>query len=220
MEFYVPSGLSQDFSDMLDSFGTTVTVNYSVATPTTNVKVQLSNPNFKSNYQNLSDSARILRFKLTDIIKKGDYLTDSEYTYLVVWQPFKEINSYKSQCQICNCVLDIEFWQDAILNSTTGETATPAGYIPVVSDIKAFTARNGAGIFSSGTSEIGITPQNRLMIGVQFNSSTSAIIVGHEFLFRNIHYRITSVDHSQLIDGEDIGCLVLYAEQLEGGRRV
>jgi hypothetical protein len=221
MEFYVPSGLSQDFDDMLDTpgFGTAVSINANLSATPVQTVVQLSNPNFKSNYQNLSDNARILRFSLSDSIKKGDYLTDTDYTYLVVWQPYKDINSWKSQCQICNTSITVESWQEAILDATTGETATPAEYIPIANDIVSFTARNGAGIFSSGTSEIGITPQNRLMIGMQFNANTSVIIVGHEFSFRNMQYRITSVDYSQLVDGEDIGCLVLYAEQLEGGRK-
>jgi hypothetical protein len=211
--------MSSDFSDMLDAFGTTVTVNYNAATPTTNVKVQLSNPNFKSNFQNLSDSARILRFKLTNDINKGDYLTDSEHTYIVTWQPFRDINSWKSQCQITNATLDIEKWQDAILNATTGETATPAGYVSVVNDLMVFTSRNGMGIFASGSSEVGITPQGRLMIGTQFNISTELIEIGNEFEFRSIQYKIIDLDLSQLSDLEDLGCLVLFAEKLEGGRR-
>lgn len=202
-------------------FGTSVTINANISATPIQTVVQLSNPNFKSNYHNLSDSSRILRFSLNTDIKKGDYLTsnDDGTTYIVTWQPFKDINSYKSQCQICNATLLIEKWQDQVLNNDTGEVISEAGYVNVATNIKVFTARNGNGIFSSGASEIGITPQNRLMIGMQFNNTTSAIVVGHEFAFRGIQYRITSVDHSQLVDGESQGCLVIYAEQLEGGRR-
>jgi hypothetical protein len=221
MNFYIPPALSTDFEDMLNTpgFGIEVLINANLSATPIQTVVQLSNPNFKSNYQNLSDSSRILRFSLNTDIKKGDYLTDSDYTYLVVWQPFKDINSYKSQCQICNATLLIEKWQDQVLDNDTGEVVSEAGYVNVATNIKAFTARNGNGIFSSGASEIGITPQNRLMVGMQFNNTTLAIVVGHEFAFRGIQYRITSVDHSQLVDGESQGCLVIYAEQLEGGRR-
>jgi hypothetical protein len=208
---------------MLDNpfFGTTVTVNYNSIVPTADVKIQLSNPNFKSNYQNLSDNSRILRFKLTDTIKKGDYLTTTTdgINYLVTWQPFLNINSYKSQCQICNTSITIESWQEAILNTTTGETVTPAEYIPIVNDIISFTARSSSGIFSSNANEVGIVPLGRLMVGMQYNVNTASIEIGQEFSYRNIQYKIIDVDLSQLEDSELTGVLVIYAEKLEGGRR-
>lgn len=211
MEFYIPSDLVSNFDDMLDIFGTTVTVNYNASTPTTNVKVQ---------YQNLNDNARTLRFKLTDTIIKGDYLTDgiNDITYLVSWSPYKDINSYRSQAQICNTTLDIESWADAILDSS-GITATPAGYVAIVNDLVSFTSRTGMGIFSSSSSEIGIVPSGKMMVGTQFNAQTTLIKIGDEFSYRNTQYRITDLDLSQLDDTESIGIFIMYVERLEGGRR-
>lgn len=220
MEFYIPPTLSQDFEGMLDAFGTTVTINANLSATPTQTKVQLSNPNFKTNYQNITDNAKILRFKLEDDIKKGDYLTDTdEVTYLVTWQPFKDINSYKSQCQICNASLVFETWKDAVLDDNTGEVVSEAGYSPVASNIKCFTSRSGMGIFSSGVGEVGILPLGRMVIGVQFNDKTVKVKIGHEFNFRNSQYKIIDIDFGQLDDSENLGCLVFYTEKLEGGRK-
>jgi hypothetical protein len=223
MEFYVPSSLSSDFDDMLNTpgFGTAVIINATSATPTT-ATVQLSNPNFKSNYQNLSDSARILRFSLSDSIKKGDYLTatDDNINYIITWGCYKDLNSYKSQCQICNCQFDFVRWSEAILDSISGETATPAGYQNIITNVDCFTSRTGMGIFDSSASEVGIIPQNRMMVGLQYNTGTALIQIGDEFSFRNIQYEVSDIDYSMLNDTDTTGMLLMYAQKRAGGIRV
>ena len=227
MKLYIPSRFidssKQHFSDMLNipGFGTTVTINPNLSDSPTQAKVQLSNPNFKTNYQNITDNAKILRFNLEDNIKKGDYLTEnsSGITYLVTWQPFKDINSYKSQCQICNASLVFETWKDAVLDDNTGEVVSEAGYSPVASNIKCFTSRSGMGIFSSGVGEVGILPLGRMVVGVQFNDKTAKVKIGHEFNFHNSQYKIIDIDFGQLDDSENLGCLVFHTEKLEGGRK-
>lgn len=218
MNFYVPPSLSDDFANMLEVFGVDVVINYNNATPVT-TKMQFSNPDFKSNYQNLSDSARIVRFKLTDTVLKGDYLTDADnITYLLTWKPFKDINSYKSQCQECNCELDFEAWQAEVIGST-GIVVTPAKYVNIAENVRCFTARNKTGIFEGGLNDVGIVPKSKLMVGMQYNTNTQNIDIGDEFSFRNVQYLITDIDYSQLHDTLTTGCLVIFAEQLEGGRR-
>ena len=223
MNFYIPPTLSQDFEEMLNipGFGTQVTINPNLSATPIQTIVQLSNPKFKTNYQNITDNSLILRFKLLDDIRKGDYLvTKDKVTYLITWQPFKDINSYKSQCQLCNTSLDFEVWEDSVLDNDTGEVTTSAGYSSVAENIKCFTVKNSMGVFGSGVGEIGIVPQGRLLIGTQFNNETVKIKVGNEFSYHGVQYKITNLDYSQLEDDQENGCLVLYTEQLEGGRKV
>jgi hypothetical protein len=219
MNFYIPDSLQSDFSDMLDSFGTTVTINSNLSVTPVETIVQLSNPNFKSNYQNLSDNARILRTKLSDNIVKGDYLTDSDSkTYIVTWSLYKDLNSYKGQCQLCNSQLDFVRWSEAVLDDY-GNQATPAQYNPVVSNVLCFTSRTGMGIFDSSASEIGIIPQGRMLIGLQYNSSTKNIQIGDELSYRGSQFEVVDIDMSMLNDSEETGILAVYVQKRAGGVR-
>lgn len=221
MYFYVPPTLSTDFAEMLVVFGEQVTVNIDSATPTTGVYVQLSNPNFKSNYQNLLDNARILRFALTTDIKKGDYLTTSgNKTYIVTWGIYRDVNSCKSQCQLCNVDLTFQRFQEAVLNNTTGVQATPAQYISIAENIACFTTRTGMGIFSSSAGDIGIVPLNKLLIGMQYNSETSLLQIDDEFDFHDIRYQITDIDLAMLEDGETTGIIAVHAQKRASGDKV
>jgi hypothetical protein len=221
MDFYIPSGIQTDFEDMINTpgFGTAVTINPTSATPV-QTTVQLSNPNFKSNYQNLSDNARILRSKLTDTIIKGDYLTTEDgVNYIVTWSLYRDVNSYKGQCQLCNSKLTFTRWTDAVLDDY-GTQATPAQYTNIAEDILVFTSRTSTGIFDSGTSQVGIVPQGQMLIGLQYNSETALIQIGDEFSFKNnIQYEVIDIDYSQLNDADETGILLLFTKKRAGGIR-
>jgi hypothetical protein len=220
MDFYIPSSLSSDFSDMLDSFGTAVTINSNLSATPVEMVVQLSNPNFKSNYQNLSDNARILRFKLTDTIIKGDYLTTADgVNYIVTWSPYRDVNSYKGQCQLCGSQLDFVRWSEAVLDNY-GNQATPAQYNPVVSDVLCFTSLKTSGIFDSNSSDVGIVSQGQMYVGLQYNEDTALIQLGDEFSYRNIQqFDVIDIDLSQLNDANDTGIIVITAKKRPGGVR-
>ena len=220
MEFYVPSTLSSDFSDMLNTFGTSVTVNYNSVTPTSAI-VQLSRKSTQNTFQNLNDNGRTLRFKLTDTIIKGDYLTDTanNITYIVSYNPYKDINSYRSQAQLTNCQLNFIRWSEAQLDDL-GNTATPAGYLPIANNFDCFTSRTGMGIFDSGMNQIGIIPEGSMMVGLQYNTTTALIQIGDEFSYRNIQYTVEDLDYSQLSDDSNTGLLISFSKKRPGGSRI
>lgn len=220
MDFYIPATLEQDFNDMVDTFGVACVLNYNATTPT-NVTVTFSNKDTEAMFSDIKDNARMLRFKLSDTITKGDYLTDvNSVVHLVTQSPYKDINSYKSQSQICSNVITFVRWEKEVLHNTTGDVISLAGYENIAEDVYCFVSKSGVGTLDGGNDTIGLTSKNKIVLGFQYNADTSLIKVGDEFEFMSEQYAIQNIDTTQLSDGATIGMIIIYAEKLEGGSRV
>ena len=220
MDFYIPATLEQDFDDMVDTFGVACILNYNATTPT-NITVTFSNKDTETVFSDIKDNARMLRFKLSDTIIKGDYLTDvNGVVHLVTQNPYKDINSYKTQSQMCPNVITFTRWEKEVLHNTTGDVISLAGYENIAEDIYCFVSKSGVGTLDGGNDTIGLISKNKIVLGSQYNSETSLIKVGDEFEFMSEQYKIQNIDTTQLPDGVTIGLILVYADKLEGGSRV
>jgi hypothetical protein len=167
----------------------------------------------------LSDSTYAIEASLSSGIKKGDYLTDPDNnTYLINWFPDKTINCLVSQIQLCNAELDFERFQNLVYDYE-GNVSTPCSYITIAGDVKGYFYRYGMGLYDSTTTQIGVPPSQKIVIGIQYNSVTSLIQIADEFTLNNINYVIIDVDYSQINTAGDYGIFIIHAQVLEGGRR-
>ncbi len=217
IKFHVPSTLQQDFEKMLDIFGQDYVVNFDSNNV---IKAILPSINFKSKYNSNSDNIRLLRCSLNSGIKKGDYLTDSKnVNYLVSWTVYEHLNSLEAQVHICQFKLDIKRWVEEQIDMN-GILINPAGYIDIVVNIPCILSRAGNYVFNSGNGDVGITPQNRIQIGLRYDNTTDQIKIGDVFKLKNDIYEIVDIDYSQLNSDQISGMLICYAQKKVGATDV
>jgi len=217
MDFYVPSYLDDDFSDILLVLGEDCIANSNSATPTL-FKALVQSLDFKSNMKGLSDNTKEIVFSKSINLIKGDYITDSyNNTYLLNWSPYRDINSQRTQMQICTCNFNFQRWAYEIFDSE-GVSCTPAGYIDIAMNIDGFITRINSKNWLSSDGMIGIEPSQNIMICIQFNEYTRNIAYTDEFHYVNTQYLITDIDYTQLNHGSNDGILVLYAKMMDGDK--
>lgn len=218
MFFYVPNYLEQDFDDLLLTIGQLCTLNERSISPST-LYVNINTLDFKSNMKGLSDSTFAIECSLSSIIKKGDYLKDSEgKTYLINWHPSKSINCLNSQIQLCTISLDFVRFQ-GITYDSMGNSSTPCSYLSIATEVDGYLNRVGMGTYDSGVGQIGIPPTQKVCIGIQYNVETLDIKIGDEFTYAYKQHIVTDIDYSQINPTGSDGILVIYAQVLEGGNR-
>lgn len=214
MFFHVPPNLPQDYDDALEALGERCVLNYNSATPVIFNSI-ISNIDFKSNMRGLSDNTRLLTCSKSLPIKKGDHVTDSKQnTYIIHWTPFEDINSRKSQIQLCTNHFNFDRWQEASFDMY-GNTSTPALFVSVAKNIKGFFARAGMSAWNASDGGIGIEPSQKVFIGVQYNDLTRFIKITDRFKIKNINYMIVDIDYTQLNVGGTDGVLMLHAVVME-----
>lgn len=132
VRFLVPPTLEQDFNEVLTTdIAQEVMVNFD---PENKERVIFYKVKNRSKFDN-SDNNSWIRMGLSSKIKKGDYLSDSLYNYLVTWTPYqKDLNSMEAQIQICNAKFTFQRWQRQQIDCN-GNTVSPAGYKDIASDI-------------------------------------------------------------------------------------
>jgi hypothetical protein len=218
MDFYVPSYLESDFDDSLDVNGQNCILNYNSTTPTT-LKININSLDFKSNMKGLSDSTYAIETSLSSGIRKGDYLTDEDSNiYLINWFPAKTINCLNSQVQLCTITFDIERFH-SITYDSDGNSTTPNYYEAIVDDIKGYFFRYSVGLYDSNSGQVGIPGSQKIIVGIQYNETTSLIQISDEFTLNSIQFVITDIDYSQIDSVNTYGILSFQAQVLEGGRR-
>jgi hypothetical protein len=198
--------MKNDFDKLLNSpIAADYTLNYNSATPTT----------IRALLPALKDDTRIIRAGLSSGIKRGDYLSDSQYTYLIIDVVYDKFpHRVKSIIKICDNVCTFQRWQDEVLDDY-GNVITPAGYIDVAANVRCFIDSQGGYQFNSTSGGVGIVPNNQIVIGMQYNNDTRNIAIGDVFSFLD-KYRVTNIDHSRLIVGGNDGLLIMYAEKYNG----
>ena len=220
MFFYVPEELESDFDDALEAIGELCTINYNDVDNTTDIYAIITNLDFKSNMKGLSDKTKDIKVSLSASIKSGDYLTDSDSNiHLINWHPFKDINCYASQIQICTDTFTFENWSEAVINSSGVETTPTSGYVSIVEDVYGYINRTGMSSYDSKDGNVGIMQTQKISISVQYNSNTSLVGISDEFSYNSVQYIVTDIDYTHLnLSGTD-GILVIFAQVIEGGRR-
>lgn len=217
MDFYIPNYLESDFDSFLQDGGESCTLNYNTTTPTTFYGL-ITSLDFKSNMKGLSDTTMQLQCSRSLNIKKGDYVTDSNSNiYLVNWHPYKSVNSYTTQIQLCTNAFTIERFLSTVLDSY-GNVCTPNSYETIAS-YRGYISRIGSGFWDSRDGDVGIVPLQRISVAIQYDLTTSNIQISDEFSYNGSQYIITDIDYAQLNPSGDDGVLILYAQVLDGGRR-
>lgn len=217
MFFYVPNYLESDFTDSLTVNGKTCILNYNSSTPTT-ITLNINSLDFKSNTKGLSDNTYAIEAELTSGIKKGDYVTDSNLTYLINWTPYPDINCYRAQMQICNISVNFERWENAVYDSF-GAQSTPCQYVYIASNVLAYHSKTGASWYDATTGQMGIFVAQRVQLGFQYNDETKYIRISDEFEMNSIRYVVSDIDYAQMNSDGDSGILLINAQTLEGGKR-
>lgn len=199
--------MKNDFDKVLNSpISADYTVNYNTATPTT----------IKALLPALKDDTRTIRAGLTSGIKRGDYLSNSQYTYMITDIVYdKYPHSVKSVVKICNNNCTFQRYQDVVLDDM-GNVITEAGYHDIAANVRCFIDSQGTYQFNSTSSTIGIVPNNQIYIGMQYNSNAQNIIISDTFSFFEIRYQVTNIDYSRLNAGGNDGLLIIYAEKYNG----
>lgn len=218
MYFYVPNYLEDDFNDSLSVNGKSCIINYNSSTPT-NAVINIINNNQGSSNVGLNDGTYQIEFSKSLDIKKGDYLTDNNgRVFLINWNPDENINCKKSQIQLCTINIDFKRFQNEVIDSD-GNSCTPCSYVNIAANTYCYFSRNSGGLYDSNSGDVGIIPNQKISIAVQYNNVTCNLQISDEFVIYNKQFVITDIDYSQLNISGDDGILILYAQILEGGSR-
>jgi len=221
VDFYVPNYLETDFDSMSEVLGEECTLNYNATTPTV-INAFITQLDFKSNMKGLSDSTTDIKISKSVSVKKGDYITDStENVWLVNWNPFKDVNCYHAQMQLCTSCLDIETYYEQEISSlgvAEATPTTPCGYFDIASDVYGYVQRVGMSKYDGTVDVPGIFQSQRIAFVTQYNDDTALIEIEHEFAYQGVQYLITDIDYSQLSPSRTSGIIFFYSQVKEGGR--
>lgn len=217
VRFYVPPTLVQDFDEVLTTdIAKEVVVNFN---PEKKERIIFYKVKNRSKFDN-SDNNSWIRFSLSSDLKKGDYISDENYHYLITWTPYgKDLNSMEAQIQICNVNFTFQRWQGQQINHE-GKVITPAGYFDIASDLWCVAWRLGYYDYKPKSGGVGIVPTNSIQIITQYNKTSQQIQISDTFYWKNIHYQVVDVEYTQLNPDGQTGLLVLYASKKVGEQNV
>lgn len=218
MDIYKPTYLIEEFNEFAEVLGQECMLYAPSATPV-EFDCMILSLDFKSNMKGLSDNTVSIKYSRDCIVKKGDLIVDEDSnTYIVSWKPFKEINCYSAQAQLCTDQFTFERWIDVVLDAD-GNSATPAQYESIAVDVDGFIARINSKYYESNQGQVGIFASQRVGIGIQYNDTTRLIKIEDEFSFGGKQYLITDIDLTQLNTGRSDGIIFVFAEIIEGDRK-
>lgn len=218
MDIYKPTYLIEEFNEFAEVLGQECMLNAASATPL-EIDCMILSLDFKSNMKGLSDNTVSIKFSRDYTIKKGDLITDEDDNiYIVNWKPFKDINCYAAQAQLCSHEFSFERWIDIVIDSD-GNSSTPAQYETIAADVNGFISRINAKYYESSQGEIGIFASQKVGIGIQYNEITQLIKIEDEFDYGGKQYLITDIDLTQLNTGGTDGIMFIFAEIIEGGSK-
>ena len=172
--------------------------------------------NWKSKYAG-SDNTSNLRVLPGTIIQKGDMLRreDGE-VFLVVWNVETQVNSKKTQIQICNADIAFERNTDDVLDENF-HIVEKAGRKPIAESIPclaSFVVNKFE--YAQTYNTPGIVPNDVMCIYLQFNEKTDQIIPGDVFLYDGVQRRVVSRNIAEVDRAGEHGLLTLYAEKVAG----
>lgn len=210
VRFYTPPTLVQDFEEVLTTdIATEVIKNFN---PKDKERVIFYKVKNRSKFDN-SDNNSWVRFSLSSDLKKGDYLSDDTYNYLITWTPYdKDLNAKEAQVQICNAQFTFQRWQDQKIDKI-GKIISPAQNIKIASNIWSVVWRLGYYDYKAKAGGVGIIPTNGVQILIQYNQITEQIKISDTFYWKNILYEVVDFDYTQLNPDNETGILVLYASK-------
>lgn len=208
MRFYIPPNLQRDFTDSLNALGTDAVINFD---PLNKVKVRLDKVNYRTR-NGITNSDDVVFAELSSNLKMGDYLSYKNETMLITQLKENEFpKCYEFTTTTCNTKLNVTRYQ-LMVQDEDGNIITPEGDVNIAEDLFCSTLFNSFQ-FKTTVGNVGVVPENQLLISCQFNDITKDVKIGDKFVWFD-EYRIISIDRSQIDISNLYGLLSFNAERV------